>query len=55
VWTSAGVTASFDLLLSFVEEDLGADVARDVARVLVVFLRRTGCQVSPDLRRGRRA
>ncbi len=44
VWTSAGVTASFDLLLSFVEEDLGADVARDVARVLVVFLRRTGNQ-----------
>jgi transcriptional regulator GlxA family with amidase domain len=44
VWTSAGVTASYDLLLSFVEEDLGADVARDVARVLVVFLRRTGNQ-----------
>jgi transcriptional regulator GlxA family with amidase domain len=44
VWTSAGVTASFDLLLSFVEEDLGADVARDVARILVVFLRRTGNQ-----------
>jgi transcriptional regulator GlxA family with amidase domain len=44
VWTSAGVTASYDLLLAFVEEDLGADVARDVARVLVVFLRRTGNQ-----------
>jgi transcriptional regulator GlxA family with amidase domain len=44
VWTSAGITASFDLLLAFVEEDLGADVARDVARVLVVFLRRTGNQ-----------
>lgn len=44
VWTSAGVTASFDLLLSFVEEDLGADVARDLARLLVVFLRRTGNQ-----------
>ena len=44
VWTSAGVTASFDLLLAFVEDDLGADVARDVARVLVVFLRRTGNQ-----------
>jgi transcriptional regulator GlxA family with amidase domain len=27
-----------------VEEDLGAEVARDVARVLVVFLRRTGNQ-----------
>ncbi|HEY4409844.1 MAG TPA: helix-turn-helix domain-containing protein [Acidimicrobiia bacterium] len=44
VWTSAGVTASYDLLLAFVEEDLGADVARDVARILVVFLRRTGNQ-----------
>jgi transcriptional regulator GlxA family with amidase domain len=44
VWTSAGITASFDLLLAFVEEDLGPDVARDVARVLVVFLRRTGNQ-----------
>jgi len=44
MWTSAGITASFDLLLAFVEEDLGSDVARDVARVLVVFLRRTGNQ-----------
>ena len=44
VWTSAGVTASYDLLLSFVEDDLGADVAREVARILVVFLRRTGNQ-----------
>src|SRR5947209_12514230 len=44
LWTSAGVTASYDLLLAFVEEDLGADVARDVARVLVVFLHRTGNQ-----------
>jgi transcriptional regulator GlxA family with amidase domain len=44
VWTSAGVTASYDLLLSFVEEDLGGDVAREVARILVVFLRRTGNQ-----------
>jgi len=44
LWTTAGVTASYDLLLSFVEEDLGAGTARDVARVLVVFLRRTGNQ-----------
>ncbi|HVW31737.1 MAG TPA: helix-turn-helix domain-containing protein [Acidimicrobiia bacterium] len=52
VWTTAGVTASYDLLLSFVEEDLGADVARDIARVLVVFLRRTGnqAQFSAQLR-----
>ncbi len=44
LWTSAGVTASFDLILAFVEEDLGAEVARDVARILVVFLRRTAHQ-----------
>ena len=44
IWTSAGVTASYDLLLAFVEDDLGAELARDVARVLVVFLRRTGNQ-----------
>src|SRR2546423_6227625 len=42
VWTSAGVTASYDLLLAFAEEDLGADIARAAARALVVFLRPTG-------------
>lgn len=44
VWTSAGITASLDLLLALVEEDLGAEAARDIARALVVFLRRTGNQ-----------
>jgi transcriptional regulator GlxA family with amidase domain len=43
-WTSAGVTAAFDLLLALVEADEGAEVARFVARALVVFLRRTGSQ-----------
>lgn len=44
VWTSAGVTAGMDLALALVEEDLGADAAREVARWLVVFLQRPGGQ-----------
>ena len=44
VYTSAGVTAGIDLALALVEEDLGADVAREVAQELVVFLRRPGGQ-----------
>jgi transcriptional regulator GlxA family with amidase domain len=44
VYTSAGVTAGIDLALALVEEDLGPDVARDVARWLVLFLRRPGGQ-----------
>ena len=43
-WTSAGITAGFDLLLALVEADEGAEAARVVARTLVVFLRRTGSQ-----------
>ncbi|MGW4353194.1 GlxA family transcriptional regulator [Nocardia sp. NPDC004582] len=42
--TSAGVSAGLDLTLALVEEDEGADRARDVARELVVFLRRPGGQ-----------
>lgn len=44
VATSAGVTAGIDLALALVEEDLGAEVALDVARSLVLFLRRPGGQ-----------
>ena len=44
VATSAGVTAGIDLALSLVEEDLGRDVALDIARHLVVFLHRPGNQ-----------
>ncbi|MDR5799102.1 MULTISPECIES: GlxA family transcriptional regulator [Caballeronia] len=44
VWTSAGVTAGLDLALAVVEQDFGADIALDVARDLVVFLRREGGQ-----------
>ncbi|WP_346011786.1 DJ-1/PfpI family protein [Streptomyces sp. SID3343] len=44
VYTSAGVTAGIDLALALVEADEGADLAREVARDLVVFLRRPGGQ-----------
>lgn len=44
IWTSAGMTASFDLALALVEMDLGEDVARSVARKLVVYHRRAGGQ-----------
>jgi transcriptional regulator GlxA family with amidase domain len=42
--TSAGITAGMDLALALVEEDLGGELARDVARQLVLFLRRPGGQ-----------
>jgi transcriptional regulator GlxA family with amidase domain len=44
VWTSAGMTAGIDLALAMIEKDLGGDVARAVARKLVVYHRRTGGQ-----------
>jgi transcriptional regulator GlxA family with amidase domain len=44
VWTSAGMTAGIDLALAMIENDLGTDVARAVARQLVVYHRRAGGQ-----------
>ncbi|NVZ28507.1 GlxA family transcriptional regulator [Pseudomonas gingeri] len=44
VWTSAGVTAGIDLSLALVEQDLGRPMALEVARHLVVFLKRPGGQ-----------
>jgi transcriptional regulator GlxA family with amidase domain len=44
VYTSAGVTAGIDLSLALVEEDLGRQAALDVARSLVLFIRRPGGQ-----------
>jgi transcriptional regulator GlxA family with amidase domain len=43
-FTSAGVTAGIDLALALVENDYGQEIARDVARELVVFLQRPGGQ-----------
>ncbi len=44
IYTSAGVTAGIDLALALVEEDLGTSLALQVARMMVVFLRRSGGQ-----------
>ena len=44
VYTSAGVTAGMDLSLALVEEDLGRRAALEVARWLVLFLKRPGGQ-----------
>jgi transcriptional regulator GlxA family with amidase domain len=44
VATSAGVTAGMDLALALVEEDHGRDLALQIARRLVLFLRRPGTQ-----------
>jgi transcriptional regulator GlxA family with amidase domain len=44
VFTSAGVTAGMDLALSLVEDDHGIEVARAVARWLVLFMQRPGGQ-----------
>lgn len=44
VWTSAGVTAGIDLALALIERDAGREIALEVARELVVFLKRPGGQ-----------
>lgn len=44
VCTSAGVSAGIDLALALVEADFGGDVAAQIARDLVLFLRRPGGQ-----------
>lgn len=44
VFTSAGVTTGIDLALTFIRADCGAEAALEVARELVVQLRRTGGQ-----------
>jgi transcriptional regulator GlxA family with amidase domain len=44
VYTSAGVTAGMDLALALVEEDYGSRLALQVARNLVLYLRRPGGQ-----------
>lgn len=44
IWTSAGMSAGIDLALALVEEDLGVEAARIVAKLLVVYHRRPGGQ-----------
>ncbi|MFP3606508.1 GlxA family transcriptional regulator [Paraburkholderia sp. SIMBA_053] len=44
VYTSAGISSGIDLALSLVSEDLGNDFALEIAKNLVLFLRRPGGQ-----------
>ncbi len=44
IWTSAGMSAGVDLALAIVENDLGLETARGVARKLVLYQRRGGGQ-----------
>jgi transcriptional regulator GlxA family with amidase domain len=44
VYTSAGITAGIDLALALVEEDHGQTRALEIAKDLVIFLRRPGGQ-----------
>jgi transcriptional regulator GlxA family with amidase domain len=44
VFTSAGVSSGIDLALALVELDCGTELVRDVARWLVVYLKRAGGQ-----------
>ena len=44
VYTSAGVSSGIDLALALVEDDYGAELVREVARSLVVYLKRAGGQ-----------
>ena len=44
IWTSAGITAGIDLALAMIADDLGEDLARSVARHLVVYHRRPSGQ-----------
>jgi transcriptional regulator GlxA family with amidase domain len=43
-YSSAGITAGIDLSLALIEEDFGPQVALEVARDLVVYLKRSGGQ-----------
>lgn len=44
IYTTAGVTAGIDLALAMIEEDFGRQMALDVAKYLIVYLRRAGGQ-----------
>ncbi|OEJ62207.1 AraC family transcriptional regulator [Streptomyces agglomeratus] len=49
VSTAAGITSALDLTLAFIEEDHGAELARQVARDLVIYLQRPGNQAQMSL------
>jgi transcriptional regulator GlxA family with amidase domain len=49
-FSSAGITAGIDLALSLVEEDHGRDFALQIARYLVLYLKRSGGQAQFSVR-----
>lgn len=49
VYTSAGVTSALDLMLAFVQEDHGTELARSVSQYLVTYLHRPGDQAQISL------
>src|SRR6202012_5828974 len=44
IWSSAGISAGIDLALAMVAEDFGEEIAKKVARQLVLYHRRSGGQ-----------
>jgi transcriptional regulator GlxA family with amidase domain len=44
IWSSAGISAGIDLALAMVAEDFGEEIARQTARQLVLYHRRSGGQ-----------
>ncbi|MCK1280999.1 GlxA family transcriptional regulator [Bradyrhizobium sp. 61] len=44
IWTSAGMTAGTDLVVGMIERDHGSDIARSVAKGMVMYHRRSGGQ-----------
>ena len=44
IWSSAGITAGIDLSLAMVGEDYGEEIAKQAARQLVLYHRRSGGQ-----------
>ena len=49
-FSSAGITAGIDLALALVEEDHGRDFALNIARYLVLYLKRAGGQAQFSVR-----
>lgn len=47
--TAAGITSALDLALAFVEEDHGAELARQTARDLVTYMQRPGNQAQMSI------
>ncbi len=44
IWTSAGMTSCIDLSLALVENDIGTEASRTIAKSMVVYHRRAGGQ-----------